>query len=203
MRIVETYSNGFALDHLQFKHPVLWSEIESAIQSADGTTCITKRSKEKTKKSKTVLSPVGLNNEFKHYFTPLGWKEYVNNYYVCSNPSINQAIWNLPKEEQKKRIIEAGLVPCSTKNQTDFVKDKIAIEVQFGKYAFIGYDLLFKHTPYWVQKKFDIFVEVLPMKSLQVEMSTGIAYFENEMNNLVRLGRGQYNVPLVMIGIDF
>ena len=35
--------------------------------------------------------------------------------------------------------------PIYSYNQTDFVKEKIAVEVQFGKYAFVAYDMFVKH----------------------------------------------------------
>lgn len=44
-------------------------------------------------------------------------------------------------------------------------------------------------------------VEILPMKELQVEMSSGIAYYEGELYNLLRQGRGSPAVPLVVIGV--
>jgi len=40
------------------------------------------------------------------------------------------------------------------------------------------------------------------MKSLQVEMSSGVSYYEGDLYNLVRQGRGVPAVPLVMIGIE-
>lgn len=39
------------------------------------------------------------------------------------------------------------------------------------------------------------------MKSLQSEMSSGVAYYEGELYNLVRQGRGVPAVPLVMVGV--
>ena len=44
-------------------------------------------------------------------------------------------------------------------------------------------------------------VEILPMKSLQAEMSSGVAYYEGEIYNVVRQGRGVPAVPLVILGI--
>jgi hypothetical protein len=41
----------------------------------------------------------------------------------------------------------------------------------------------------------------LPMKELQSEMSSGIGYYEGELYNLIRQGRGIPAVPLVVIGI--
>ena len=48
--------------------------------------------------------------------------------------------------DQKKEIERAGCSPIYSYNQTDFIKDRVAIEIQFGKYAFIAYDL-FRQTP--------------------------------------------------------
>jgi len=40
------------------------------------------------------------------------------------------------------------------------------------------------------------------MKSLQSQMSSGVAYYEGEFYNVIRHGRGVPAVPLVLIGID-
>lgn len=47
--------------------------------------------------------------------------------------------------EQKSEIEAAGYTPIFSYNQTDFVKDRVALEVQFGKYSFVAYDLFVKH----------------------------------------------------------
>jgi hypothetical protein len=39
------------------------------------------------------------------------------------------------------------------------------------------------------------------MKLLQAQMSSGVAYYEGELYNVVRQGRGVPAVPLVIIGI--
>ncbi|MEA3508080.1 MAG: BglII/BstYI family type II restriction endonuclease, partial [Synergistota bacterium] len=105
-------------------------------------------------------------------------------------------------EEQKREITAAGETPIFSYNQTDFVKDRVAIEVQFGKYAFVAYDLFVKHLAFYVRDHIDVGIEILPMKSLQSEMSSGVAYYEGEFYNVVRQGRGVPAVPLVLIGIE-
>lgn len=47
----------------------------------------------------------------------------------------------LPADEQKKEIVNSGNTSIFSYNQTDFVKERVAIEVQFGKYSFVAYDL--------------------------------------------------------------
>lgn len=104
-------------------------------------------------------------------------------------------------QEQKREIEAAGEEPIFSYNQTDFVKDRVAIEVQFGKYSFVAYDLFVKHLAFYVGDQIDVGVEILPMKSLQSEMSSGVPYYEGEFYNVVRQGRGVPAVPLIIIGI--
>jgi len=87
------------------------------------------------------------------------------------------------------------------------VKDQIAIEVQFGKYAFVAYDLFVKHVLFYSGSVINVGIEILPMKEMQQNtvgarsMSSGIAYFEGEVYNVLRHGRGNPPVPLVIMGI--
>ncbi len=108
----------------------------------------------------------------------------------------------LPPDEQKREIEEMGFSPIFSYNQTDFVKERVAIEVQFGKYPFVAYDLFVKHLAFFVGDKIDVGIEILPMKSLQSQMSSGVAYYEGKLYNVIRQGRGVPAVPLVIIGID-
>ena len=86
-------------------------------------------------------------------------------------------------------------------NQTDFVKDRVAVEVQFGKYAFVAHDLFVKHLSFYVSDIIDVGIEILPMKELEAEMSSGVPYYERDLLNVIRQGRGVPAVPLVLIGV--
>lgn len=77
----------------------------------------------------------------------------------------------------------------------------MAVEVQFGKYSFIAYDLFVKHLSFYVGDKIDLGIEILPMKAMQAQMSSGPGYYEGALYDLVRQGRGVPAVPLVLIGI--
>ena len=108
---------------------------------------------------------------------------------------------HMTAEEQKAKIEDAGEKAIFSYNQTDFVKDRVAVEVQFGKYSFVAFDLFVKHLAFYVRDVIDVGVEILPMKELQSEMSSGPSYYEGELYNLIREGRGVPAVPLVLIGI--
>ncbi len=103
--------------------------------------------------------------------------------------------------QQKAEIEAAGLKATFSYNQTDFVKERVAVEVQFGKYSFVAYDLFVKHMAFYVGDVIDVGIEILAMKELQGEMSSGVGYYEGELYNLIREGRGVPAVPLVLIGI--
>jgi hypothetical protein len=180
----------------------VYKEIMDVIRSVDADRFRTKVSKEKTMKGKLLYNPDALNREFKRLFKQRDWKDVRYSYYVTTNYSIMQELITLPLERQKEFLIEKGFTsPIYAYKQTDFVKDNIAIEVRFGKYAFVAYDLFVKHLLFYSGGVINVGIEVLPMKSMQSEMSTGIAYYEGEVYNVLRHGRNNPPVPLLIIGV--
>ncbi len=149
-----------------------------------------------------LFSPVDMNNAFNQLLSKLGWGESRVSYWVTKSEKLIRKTLTLPPDQQKQEIIAAGEAPIFSYNQTDFVKDRVAIEVQFGKYAFVAYDLFVKHLAFYIGDHIDVGIEILPMKSLQSEMSSGVPYYEGEVYNVVRQGRGVPAVPLVVLGIE-
>ena len=78
----------------------------------------------------------------------------------------------------------------------------MAIETQLGAKFSSTYDVLAKSLVLYADDQIDVGVEILPMKSLQTQMSSGVAYYESELYNVVRQGRGVPAVPLVLIGVE-
>ena len=202
MNIQEIYSHLNGLEYLMVHKPFLWSEIQHIIQIIDAEKCKTKVSKEKRMQGKLLYSPIDMNKEFKEKLQFLGWEESRVHYWVTKDESLIRKILPMDPDQQKKEIEESGYTAISSYNQTDFVKDRVAIEVQFGKYSFVAFDLFVKHLAFYVGNQIDIGIEILPMKKLQREMSSGVAYYEGELYNVVRQGRGVPAVPLVIIGIE-
>lgn len=202
MRIIETYSHLNGLEFLLVHKPKLWKELEAVIESIDANACRTKISKEKTMKGKSLYSPVVMNQKFNELLGAKGWGESRVSYWVTKDARLIRKTIALPPAEQKSEIEAMGEKPIFSYNQTDFVKDRVAIEVQFGKYSFVAYDLFVKHLAFYVGDQIDVGIEILPMKSMQSQMSSGVAYYEGELYNVVRNGRGVPAVPLVILGID-
>ena len=85
--------------------------------------------------------------------------------------------------------------------QWDFLKEKVMVEVQFGKYAFMFYDLA-KFQYFYNKRMMELGVEIVPCHLLQKEMSSGVSYGEQLVYDLERIGRNFPSVPVRIILID-
>lgn len=153
-------------------------------------------------KGRLLYSPIEMNKSFKDYLKKKNWDESRVSYWVTKDEKLIRKTLTMSPEEQKKEIESNEFTPIFSYNQTDYIKDRVAIEVQFGKYSFVAYDLFVKHLAFYIGDKIDVGIEILPMKLLQNQMSSGVAYYEGELYNVIRQGRGVPAVPLVIIGIE-
>ena len=202
MKIRYEYSHLNGLEYLMVHKRTQLKEIKDAIKAINANECI-KESKDATKIGKKLYAQKLLNDKFEDILFPLGWKSVITPYYVADSiDTIKETIGITDLEKQKEAIEKLKSQPMYTNNQVDFVKDRIAIEVQFGKYFSVAYDLHVKHTFFYLRKDIDVGVEILPTQAMRVKMDTGIAWFENEVANVIREGRNNPSVPIYMIGIE-
>lgn len=201
MRLVEFYSHLNGYEFICVHKPALWMQIEHVIASVDANACKTKKSKEVRTKGATFYSPIEMNKRMDAGFRGFDWEERRTRYWVTRDARLIRRTMTLPEPDQKIEIEKTGARAILSYNQTDFVKERIAVEVQFGKYPFVAYDLFVKHMAFYVGDIIDVGVEILAMKELQQEMSSGVGYYEGELYNLIREGRGVPAVPLVLIGV--
>jgi hypothetical protein len=202
MKIVEKYSHLNGLEYLLVHKPELWKEIQNVIQIIDAEKCKIKKSQEKTMKGVLLYSPIEMNKMFREELSKYSWKESRVSYWVTKDEKLIRKTLTMPPDLQKQEIKAQNEIPIRSYNQTDFVKSRVAVEVQFGKYAFVAYDLFVKHLAFYIGDYIDVGIEILPMKSLQAQMSSGPSYYEGELYNVVRQGRGVPAVPLIIMGIE-
>jgi len=201
MQIKSRYSHLNGEEYMLVHHPRLWDDVRAVIASVDAEACRTKVSKEKNRKGELLFSPEDMNKQFKDGFEKRGWQQRRATFWVTHNERLLRKVYGMSGDEQRHEIQEAGYEPIMSYNQTDFVKDRVAVEVQFGKYAFVAHDLFVKHLSFYVSDIIDVGIEILPMKELEREMSSGVPYYERDLLNVLRQGRGVPAVPLVLIGI--
>lgn len=202
MKVGAQYSHLNGFEYLKVHKPEILDEIYEVIYRVDAEECKTKWSEEKTKYGKLLYSPGDMNKAFKDELERRDWKEERYKYYVTDDENLTRKILTLSPEKQKKEIEEAGKIPFESYNQTDFVKNRTAVELQFGKYSFVAFDIFVKHMGFYIADKIDVGVEILPTKKLLNEMSSGPSYYERELQHIIRQGRGNPPFPFLLIGIE-
>lgn len=179
MKIVYEYSHLGGSEILQVRYPQINQEINDVIAQVRALRL--KTSKEKTMPGKMLYSPMDMNAQFSKAFHLSGFHE-IRDHYTITVPNSNVAIRGAFK-------------------QVDFVKEKVLCEVQFGKYAFMFYDMA-KFQYFFNEEKADVGVEIVPCHALQSEMSSGVSYGEQLVYDIERLKRHFPAVPVKVILID-
>lgn len=180
----------------------MWSEIQSSIAAVNAEDCKTKVSEEATMAGELKYSPPDMNKLLGKELESRGWQEQRYNYFVTGNEALTRDIVNLDAADQKSMIAQAGETPIPSFHQTDYVKNKAAVEIQFGKYAFIEFDLFVKHLGFYLRKDIDLGIEIVPTKALNSQMSSGPGYYERTLTHILRQGRASPAVPFILLGIE-
>lgn len=133
MKIAMKYSHLNGEEYLIVHHKNLYNEIKKYINNVMADDYKNKVSEEKRKKGKMLYSPTEINSALKDKFASGGWKESRYQYYITLNRDLMEKSLKLPAKEQKEFLVKHGEKdPIYSYNQTDFVKNQIAVEVQFG-----------------------------------------------------------------------
>ena len=75
--------------------------------------------------------------------------------------------------------------------------------MQFGKYAFMVYNVCAKMTIFHKLDVIDIGIEIVPVKQFAAEMSTGVSYFEQFVWDLEQRGVADIDIPVLILGITY
>ncbi len=180
MRKVYEYSHLGGAEILKVRYPAIEREIDEVIAAVAGD-FRTKISREKTMPGRKLLSPRQLNVAFKAGLVARGFHEMRDTYTIT-----------LPRYDTQ--------IPGAFK-QVDYVKDTVLVEVQFGKYAFMFYDMA-KFQYFFNESKADVGVEIVPCHAMHRQMSTGVSFGEQLIYDIERLKRHFPAVPVKVILID-
>jgi len=182
MQIAAEYSFNEGKREIKRRFPSLLAEVHQAIEAVKAGDNKNKKSVEKTMPGKMLFDPRALNNAFKKAFLQqLDWApirvpcEYPIRYYV---------------KGYKNRQLHRGAF-----REMDFVKQKLGVEVQFGKYAFMVYNVCAKMTIFHKLGHIDCGIEIVPVKAFADEMSTGVFVFRAICLGLRTSRRLQHRYP--------
>lgn len=188
MRVAGIYSFNGGREFITQHYPHLLDEINSIIGAVASSEYMTKQSREKTMPGKMLYNPRALNRAFSQHFMARGWKttrvkcDYPTGYYT------------------------PGYQPARTGRgafrELDFLKEKLGVEVQFGKYAFMVYNVCAKMTIFRNLGYIDAGVEIVLIKEFADEMSTGVSYFEQFVWDLEQRGVSNIDIPVLILGMS-
>jgi hypothetical protein len=183
MKIINKYSFKGGEKFLQKNHPKELREIFNAIKALDATNCLTKESKEKTKKGQILFSPVDMNHYLKLVLHRKGWTKKA-------------------QDGKKKEFSEPRHAFGNGRfREMDGIKNRVGLEIQFGKYAFMGYDIFSKMIIFKNLKYIECGVEIVPSNELVKQMSTGVSSFEQLLVDFENRGESNIDIPVLVLSI--
>lgn len=187
MKIGGIYSFNGGAEVVAANHATLLAEVNDVIAGVDAQLFKTKTSLEKTKSGRALYHPKSLNSAFGQRFVAYGWRTHRIR---CDYPTTFYTAGYTPK-----RPIRAPY------REIDFVKERVGVEVQFGKYAFMVYNVCAKMTIFHNEGVIDVGMEIVPLKELAEEMSSGVSYFEQFVWDLERRGVSNIDIPVLILGV--
>jgi len=191
MIIAGIYSFNGGQEFVDKHYPDLYEEVKQVIAGVNAIDHKTKVSKEKTSSGKMLYSPSSLNRAFKAEFAK--YKDWKPKDVPCDYPTK----YYTPEYKPKTKKGTNGAF-----REMDFLKRKLGVEVQFGKYAFMVYNVCAKMTIFKKMGHIDCGIEIVPIKQLALQMSTGVSYFEQFVWDLEQRGIADIDTPVLIIGID-
>lgn len=188
MIIAGIYSFNCGEDIITSQYSTELEEVKQVIAAIDGTRYKIKTSREKTMPGRTLYSPRALNKAFTREFELLGWKKHR----VQCNYSTEYYVPGFVSTASSKGAFR----------EIDFVKNRVGVEVQFGKYAFMVYNVCAKMTIFHKIGVIDVGIEIVPIKIFAEEMSTGVSYFEQFVWDLEHRGVADIDIPVLVLGVS-
>lgn len=188
MRIVGVYSFNKGQRAVEQEYPHLYKEVVDMIASVNADDHKTKSSQEKTMPGRMLFNPKSLNRSFTSIFLAKGWQKQK---VPCIYPT---------------QFYVEGYTPPPTARgafrEIDFVKEKLGVEIQFGKYAFMVYNVCSKMTIFNKLGLIDTGIEIVPVKGFADYMPTGVSYFEQFVWDLENRGIANIDIPVLVLGVD-
>lgn len=182
MKIVNTYSFKNGEQYIQQHFAKELSEVVKAIENLDATTCLSKESKEKTMKGKLLFSPRDMNDRLKTELHGKGWTKKA-------------------KGKRKKYIEPRHAFGKGRFREMDGIKNTVGLEIQFGKYAFMGYDIFSKMVIFNKLGYISCGIEVVPGRELVKQMSTGVSSYDQLLVDLQHRGESNIDIPVFIVSL--
>ena len=154
MIIAGRYSFNDGEKYIQDQYPHLLKEVEEVILQIDAESC---RLKVPQRKEANRLKRIGET----HFYSPPHLNALFDLFFLNRGWDVKPRIRTRDRSRDGYR-------------EMDFLKEKLGIEVQIGKYAFLTYDIVAKMVIFRNLGVIDCGIEICPMNSMLSHLSTGI-----------------------------
>lgn len=196
MEITEKYSHKNGEDFIKENHPNELEDIYSAVNNIDLKESISKISYEKTKEP-LLFSPTNLNDQLKKFLFLRGWTK--ENKYSKKGFTEPRLYWHENKFVQKETTKEKV---GNEFREMDGIKNKVGLEIQFGKYSFMGYDIFSKMPIFSNAGLINCGIELVVMPSMVKNMSTGVSSFNQITQDMIGRGEADIDLPTLILGFE-
>jgi len=206
MRITDAYLHNGSSGEIIEEYGDVISELFNVIEQVDAEDIFVKDSNESRYSDIFLASPVTMNHMI--LIEGLHKKGWAVDHGSARGKEYVEKIGLEPKSVSDP-ICAVDIAPNERwgKRSVDGYRDGVAVEIQFGKYAFMMYDVLAKFGHFTKQQRMDLGVELVPSNKLYSNMSSGPGYFEQIKAELEHLPDEYVNeesqVPALILGVGF
>ncbi|MCS4089933.1 hypothetical protein [Rhizobium sp. BK176] len=158
--------------------PEFMPNLELALRRMDFATCFDKDSEEATKVGQKVLSPVIMNQQIENTLVLRGFeKKLTSENYYPETTADSKRLRDIPHKDRKAFLAQEAIPYQEGWIEGDFFKKGLLLEVQFGKYPFVDWDID-KSIQFFRRNRIIGGCVLVPMPSTQSLMSTGPANWQ-------------------------
>ncbi len=206
MRITDAYLHNGSIDEVIEEYEDEIADLFSVIEEIPAEKIFVKDSNESRYSDIFLASPVTMNHMI--LIEGLHKNDWAVDHGSARGKEYIEKI-GLEPESISDPICAVDIAPNERwgKRSVDGYKNGIAVEIQFGKYAFMMYDVLAKFGHFTKQQRMDLGIELVPSNKLYQNMSSGPGYFEQITAELEHLPDEYVNedsqVPALILGVGF
>lgn len=186
MKLAAQFSFKGGLQEITGRYPMQFDEILEAIRTIDLKPAKSTARRRTPRPGQKFYHPAALNEAFRAELHPKGWKRVLIDCEVHStdHPNVGNA----------RRNLEGAF------HEMEFVKDRLAIDLQLRPLPICS--VCAKMTIFRNLDFIDCGIEIVPVKALALEMSSGVSYFEQFVWDLESRGVADIDIPVLILGVD-
>lgn len=201
MKITTYFTHRNAEELISDQNPLLFQEVKELIASVDASAAKTKVDGHHP--GKLLYDREKLGDALDAAFLSRKWKSARCSYYVTLNQALLPKLVTLPAAQQKELLARHGeRDPLYRFAESDYLKEKVTAEVQFGNHPRVITDLYMKHALFHSSGQCIAGIEILPMRKFQEEIGSSVASYEAEVYLLMRSGNDSPCTPLLILGVE-